>query len=209
MSSEHYAHEAAQAGRVTKNYNHLQGYRFLFWIPVVLLWWGSEAGVLAGGWWVWAFLAALVFGMVGSVLVGDWYGRRYGRVTRSHQSLARGLVGAALVIAVTALAFIGVGSASWGSALTTGPVSGIGAVAGLAWAVAWLRLRDIVPPPWWFAWALAAVSLAPLGWLPGLDGLHPLNFPGAVFGVIAAYLGVVGLASHRALHTRLGGPPRR
>lgn len=122
------------------------------------------------------------------------------------QPLARGLGVAALVIAVTALAVAGVGGVAWGNALTTGPVSGIGAVAGLAWAAAWLNLRDMVPPPWWFAWALAAVSLAPIGWLPGLDGLHPLNLPGAVFGVIAVYLAVVGLASHRALHTQLGAP---
>ena len=208
MASEtHGMKHAEQARLVTRQFHGLQGYTLLPWVPAMLLWWGSEAGALRGDWWAWAFLASLVGAALGSWWVQRWYARTYGNVRRQSASLARGL-GIAVLVVLGAYGLIAVLSVTGVWPLDPGgqPVSWVGAVAGIALALAGWRMRPLTTSTWRFGITMAVISLVPLGLMGPFDGTHPFNADGAMMGVVAAFSAVVGIASHRALDRTLATP---
>lgn len=89
---------AQHPGLVTRQFRALQGYKLFPWVPAMLLWWGSEAGVLHGTWWLWAFGAAVALAAGGTWWVGRWYDRTYGRIRRRSEPVTRTVGAGALVL---------------------------------------------------------------------------------------------------------------
>lgn len=198
---------AQRAHVVTREFRGLQGYKLLPWVPAMLLWWGSEATVLRGDWWLWAFVASLAAGGAGAILVGRWYTRTYGSVRRRGAQVARTV--AAVVVGLVALSVTMGGLALagyWPAGDSVHVFSMPGLVFGLAWAIGGWRIRSLTPATWWLGLALAAVSVAPLGLLALFDGNHPFNADHTMLGVLIALVIVGALASHRALDRALASP---
>lgn len=189
---------------VTRNLVSLQGLRYLPLVPALLLWTGSESGVLTGDWWLWAFLAALVAGVVGVVLMGRWYAQAYGSVARRFDESSGRRI-AIMIAALTGFAVIMWVDGRIGLLPELPAISVYGAIAGIALTIAAFGAGPVARRvhPWLHRGgiALTVVSLVPLGLLDGL-ATHPLNVTGILWSVLVVYLLVVALDLHRAL-TRL------
>lgn len=207
MASESYDIAGAErARRFTRYYHELQGYTLVPWALPMVLFWGSEAGVLRGDWWLWAFVASLLAAGVATWSIGRWYARNYGRVRRRGDRLTRkALIGAAVLLGmVLLLAGLGLNGGGFGPVDMAGhPIAWLAVAVGVGWSLMELRTRSLTSHNLWWAIALTAVGLAPLGWLEAFDG-HPLNADGASVGIATFVVLVVGVNSHRALVRELG-----
>lgn len=197
------------ARQVTHEFEGLQGYRLLPWVPLTLLWWSATAtDVPQQPWWAGALVGAVLIAAGGSWWVTRWYRQTYGRVQtgRKHKRvlIQLGMAALALGVAATLVALLGA-TGRWPLDPAAASVSWFGLFLGLVTAVTGWRTRMLDAVTIWFGLALAAASVVPLGALGGAD-MHPFNRDGGPVALLILVVVVTAIAAHRALARALPGP---
>lgn len=199
----------AEVEYVTKNFAALQGLRIVPAAVVLAIWAASEAGLLSGTVWWFLFGASLVGAAVATPLIGRWYSFQYGAV-EPRRRVPASMRTALLVIAVFVLAAVVLVSGAFGWMPEVERISVSGLVLGVALIVfAWVQgpvARRVHPWTHRFGAALAIISVLPLGMLTG-EGSHPLGVSGVMPMVIAVFLIVSAVDTHRALDTLMSRGP--
>lgn len=181
-----------RARYVAGRYRDLQGLRVVPWSVVFGLWALGESGLHLGPWWLWALGISIVSAVGLTVVLGPYYRRAFGSVDPRPEGWRRwGVVAAA----GAAVVVTGAVDTAW----RMQPVSLTGlALAALIAAVYW-RWRRHARHHLAFAAVLAAVSLAPLGAVAPVDGLHPLSSATGTSVAVAGFFLVGGLGDHLLL----------
>lgn len=200
----------AEVEYVTKNFAALQGLRIVPAAVVLTIWAASEAGLFSGTVWWFLFGASVVVAAVATPLIGRWYSTQYGAVEPRRQVPASTRT-AILVIAVLVLATVVLVSGAFGWMPEVETISASGLILGVALvAFAWMQgpvARQVHPWTHRFGAALAIISVLPLGMLTG-EGSHPLSYSGVMPMVVAVFLVVSAVDTHRALDTLMSRGPQ-
>lgn len=192
---------------VTRNFADLQGLKMLPVAGVFAAFGASEAGLIAGTAWLAVFGLSVVAAGLGVPAISRWYGRRFGRV-EPQRDRRRSVRMAAAAVGLLGIGIVTVMLGASGRIPQLELVSLPGIVLGVALALFGAAQGPIArrehPWAWRYGLAVAIVSAAPLGaWVGG--GVHPLTASGVMEFVIAGYLVVSSLDTHRALTRMLPG----
>ena len=195
-----------QLHQFTRAYPLLQGLRILPWAAPVLVFWGVKSGTWTQGW-PRSFWIAVAAAAVASLGAHVHYRRAYGQVRRRLDD--RRFIGWSVLIVVVPALLVAM-SALGGLRAPLLPAFGLrGALFGAAVFIAYLvvfgPLGSTGPVAIrWYASALMVMACLPVGWLPGLDGRHPMTWLGAMSLMFAGLVMVAGVSGHRALRRCLG-----
>ena len=194
------------AHRLTRAFPLLQGLKVLPWAVPVTVFWGVKSGAWTDGWPV-SFWVAVGAAALASLAAHLYYRRTYGRVRRRLDD--RRFIGwSVLMIAVPAL--VVVMSALGGLRAPVLPAFGVrgvlfGAAVLVAYQVVFGALGRLGPLAIrWYGVLLVVVGAMPAGWLPGLDGRHPMTWLGAMSLMFAGLLVVTGVSGHRTIGRAFG-----
>lgn len=189
----------AEVEYVTRNFAGLQGLRIVPWAVAVAVWSASEAQLLTGTVYWTLFGASLVIAAVATPMIGRWYSRRYGTVEPRRRVPTPTRV---TLMAIALKVVLVSGAVGWMPEVETISVPGL--VLGVALVTfAWVQgpaARRIHPWIHRFGAALAFISVLPLDMLTE-DPVHPLSVQGVMPILIALFLIISAIDSHRALDT--------
>lgn len=195
----------ALAAVITHHYRSLQGYVVLpvLWPLLVLtvlevMGWGAA-------WTLWLAFASMAASLVGAILVGRWYQRRYGLVRTAADVGPRHRVALRAVLfgfaCATASLFL---SRGLNVDLLSSPWFLVASSLFFVWQ-GW-RMRPLIPCTLALASLLALLTFAPLGRLPVFANEHPFTFAGVQAGLMLMLGLTYALESHRALTRALPEP---
>lgn len=193
-----------RARYVAGRYRDLQGLRIVPWSAVFGLWALGESGLHLGAWWSWALGISIVVAIALTSTLGTYYRRAFGSVEprpRGWQSWATVAAAAAAVMVLR-----GIEAGGWGWSAVS--LTGLG--AALLLTAAYWGWRRHARHHLAYAAVLAAVSVAPLGAVVPVDGMHPLSSAPGVSAAVAGFFLVGGVGDHLLLRRTLRrGPETR